>query len=532
MRRVASALAPIVCLFLLTESAFGQRGVGDWSTGGFDAQRSSWVRADPKISAAALKKPGFSLDWKLDLNEKKAGQHLLSPPLLIDFYIGYKGFRSLAFVGSGADGVVGIDSDLGRVEWKKNFGTAGASRSGSEACRGGLAEITRPAGIAYPPLTTMFRGFGRGTPAKSGVGAPGEGAVTVKQALARMETVPPASPKPTPQPLTTARRATIPDNNPFAPRVQSVYILTPDGKLHALYVSNGEEPNPAVSFLRPGANASGLIVIDNVAYASTSGGCGGVENGVWSLDMPAKKAAHWKSGSAFVSAPAVGPDGTLYVASGVELVALEERTLAPKGSHKLSKGEFKSMPVVFNLNGKDYVAVASDDGRLHLLNTASLKDATAVTPVFSSTGFNPGALASWQDAAGGRWILSPASGPDVMKAGFSAGNGQVSSGAVVAWKVTEAGGAVRLQPGWVSRDLTSPVTPIIVGDVIFAVSGGTQSKNAVLYALDSATGQELWNSGDTIKGFVHRGGLSSGGSKIYVATQDGTQYAFGFPIEH
>jgi outer membrane protein assembly factor BamB len=53
-----------------------------------------------------------------------------------------------------------------------------------------------------------------------------------------------------------------------------------------------------------------------------------------------------------------------------------------------------------------------------------------------------------------------------------------------------------------------------------------------LYALDASTGKELWNSGDTITSFVHSGGLSAGGSRVYVSDYEGTQYAFGFPIEH
>jgi outer membrane protein assembly factor BamB len=483
------------------------------------------VRGDAKISLAAMKKPGFTLDWKLNLNTAATGDHLLSPPLLIDFYIGYRGFRSLAFVGSGSNGVAAIDSDLGRIEWSKNLQTSAATRGTSGPCTDEVARIARPVNVAYPPLSMSFRGFGRGTPARSAVGEPGEGAVTVKPALARLSTVPPVSPKPTPQPA-AARRA-APENNPFAPRVQYVYVLTSDGKVHSLYVSNGEEPNAAVPFISSGANTSVMTVVDNVAYVSTSNGCGGVENGVWSVDLRSGKTAHWKSEASSTTGPAFGPDGTIYVASGRELVALQERTLAPKGSFKLGGGEFRSHPVVFEWKGKDLIAAPSTDGRLHLLNTASLNTALASTPAFSATA----AVASWQDARGERWVLAPA-GPEVSKAGLATGNGPVRNGAVVAWKVVEQDGAAKLQPGWVSRDLTSPVTPIIVGDVIFALSGGEKGSNAVLYALDSATGKEVWSSGDMIKGFVPQGGLSAGGSRVYVSTQDGTQYAFGFPIEH
>jgi len=68
---------------------------------------------------------------------------------------------------------------------------------------------------------------------------------------------------------------------------------------------------------------------------------------------------------------------------------------------------------------------------------------------------------------------------------------------------------------------------------VFALSSGSASSRAILYALDSTTGKELWNSGEAMSTFVRTtGGLAAGGSHVYVATQDGTQYAFGFPIEH
>ena len=89
-----------------------------------------------------------------------------------------------------------------------------------------------------------------------------------------------------------------------------LHVLASDGMMHAMYVSNGEEPEPAVKFLAPNANAQGLIVVDNVAYVTTSGGCGGVADGVWALDLESKQVTSWAGKVAGTTGPALGPDGT------------------------------------------------------------------------------------------------------------------------------------------------------------------------------------------------------------------------------
>ena len=58
-----------------------------------------------------------------------------------------------------------------------------------------------------------------------------------------------------------------------------------------------------------------------------------------------------------------------------------------------------------------------------------------------------------------------------------------------------------------------------------------RSTPAVLYALDAATGKDLWSSGTTMTSFA-RAGLSAGGGQVYVVTFDNTLYAFGIPMEH
>jgi len=121
-------------------------------------------------------------------------------------------------------------------------------------------------------------------------------------------------------------------------------------------------------------------------------------------------------------------------------------------------------------------------------------------------------------------------------------NGAVTKGALVAFTVVDQNGAPTLQAQWVSRDLASPVTPAVVNGVVFALASGEvagataaqraqRSAPAVLYAIDAATGKELWTSGTTITSFVRGVGPSAGDSQVYVVTQDGTLYAFGMPAE-
>jgi outer membrane protein assembly factor BamB len=173
------------------------------------------------------------------------------------------------------------------------------------------------------------------------------------------------------------------------------------------------------------------------------------------------------------------------------------------------------------------IAATTKDGRVHVFNSANLNAPLASSAALQAT--NPGALASWQDLSGTRWILVP------------------TNNAVAALKVVEQGGSVSLQVGWTSRDLVAPLPPTIINGVAFVTSSGEfrtsdskmtavqragRSGKAVIYALDATTGKELWNSGTAITSFARGNAISGGMGQIYLTTYDGTIYAFGFPMEH
>jgi len=346
-----------------------------------------------------------------------------------------------------------------------------------------------------------------------------------------------------------------------------VFAIAPDGKLHQLSLLKGFDflTAPAV-FLPANARATGLIGVDNYIYAATVGRCGGVPDGIWTTDTsnPGKSVTAWKPEGVTLAGtvgPAFGTDGRIYVATGdggsangsysASVVSLEPKTLSVKDSFSAGKSGFVTSPVVIRYKGRDLVAALNGDGKLYLLDGASPggkdhKTALSVSAKFASFsgGYTPGALASWQSADGATWILVPVAGPLAADAKFPAANGPVTKGAIVAFKIVDVNGAPSLAAGWVSRDMTSPLPPMVINGVVFAVGSGLyygaessltaaqrrqRSAPAVLYALDGVSGAELWNSGTILSTPSYSGGISSVFSTVFMTTTDNTLWAFGFP---
>jgi outer membrane protein assembly factor BamB len=203
--------------------------------------------------------------------------------------------------------------------------------------------------------------------------------------------------------------------------------------------------------------------------------------------------------------------GTSPYASSI--IALERRTL--KLRDRLQQdAPFTSPPVIFSEGEKTYLAAVSASG-LYVLDAGSLGGADHRTPL--TVAAEPGArfsgdgVATWRDAANTRWILTEA------------------NGAIVAFKIAPSDRRPVLERVWISRTMPSPRVPIIVNDVVFALASGSAGGNAVLYALDPATGKDLWNSGSTMTAPASAG-LSAGTGQVHVVTTDNTVWAFGIPL--
>jgi hypothetical protein len=214
---------------------------------------------------------------------------------------------------------------------------------------------------------------------------------------------------------------------------------------------------------------------------------------------------------------------------------------------------------VFDYKGKEYTVQSSKECRIWLLDTSALggedhRTPTYRTPLvcneevnFQSAGIW-GALSTWEDTDGTRWVIMPFWGPKHSKFTAPREHGQVVHGGVAAFKLEERAGKIQLTPAWLSRDMYNADPAVITNGVVFAYGNGedaTQSTpdvglafntsenriagsgHATLYALDARTGDELWSSGDQITSFNHFTSLSTANGRVYIGTYDGKLYCFG-----
>lgn len=504
----------------------------DWLTHSGDPQRTGWQQAETTITKANVKE--LQLLWKMKLpgNEQKA-LHSLMEPIILGRIITNRGFKEVAFVGGSSDNIYAVDVDLAKILWQKHFQYSSETPQSTNSfwlCPGGLTATP----TVGPPVIVRS----------------GSTAVVGR------------------------------------PAVRGIYVVSRDGQLHQLNLTIGEDIAPPAKFLPPNGKPYSLNIVDNVIYTTTGQRCAGNPNGVYALDLADMKVTSWLSnggGLWGLAGAAVGTDGTIYAevgdgphdqAKGIysdTFVALEPKTLKLKDWYTPSNREWITKrdldmnvtPVVFPYKGRDLLVGSGKEGRLFLLDSKSLGGENHRTPLFRTELISNeevdfagrgtwGSLASWEDASGTRWVLAPIWGPLHSAMKFPITNGDAPEGSIAAFKVEDVNGKTVLTPAWVSRNLTIPAPPVIANGVVFALSSGEfvrqanenqgglfspqqraeKSVHAILYALDAATGKELYSSGDSIESFTHFAGMAVANGRVYFTTFDNTLYSFGFPLEH
>ncbi len=509
MRRFAAvALTSAACAGI----ANAQGRPLDWPFYGGDAQRTGWEKSDIRITKDNVK--DFQLVLKRKLDNKQNGPRSLTPPVVIGLLISYRGFKELAFVAGNSDNIWSIDVDTDRMFWQKHFDyVADNPRTGgsSPLCSGSVTvtpSLTPPTNFAARPRPAAPPAAGASTtpnPARAMLGSPTFG-----------------SPRP-------------------------AFALSSDGKLHLLNTSNGDDVVPAMSFIPANARASSLVISEGAMYTTTSGGCGGAPNAVWAIDLAgdAKVVSFpLNDGAPALGGLAFATDGTLYTQSGGKLLALAPKTLELKQSFTAPGGGSNpnpATPVVFSYKERDLVVSASPDGRLYVLDGHSLDNGPlSATPQITSSDHGIwGGLSSWLDADGVRWVLAPVWGPVSSGLNVPVTNGAAPNGSIVAFKLEDVDGKPTLTPSWVSRDMSSPEPPVITSGMVFALSAGEYGRDerpksgshATLYALDGATGKEMYSTGNQVTAAGNLTGITIANGRVYFTTNDSVLYAFGIYLE-
>jgi outer membrane protein assembly factor BamB len=511
MRRISTTL-------LIATGCLAAWGA-DWLTDGNNPQRTNWQKDEKILTTANVK--SMRLLWKVKLDNEPRQMHALFPPLIAERVNTSSGVRQVALETGVSDNLYAIDVETGKVLWRKHF----------------ISSYTPPAN-------------------QRGAGILCPGGITATPVLA-----------------------------PAGPGKYTVYTASWDGSLHQLNLADGEDVKPPAKFMPPNGKPYGLNLWNNVIYTHTAQGCGGNPNMVYTFDLATGKVGSWGPAGGGMwgrEGPAISSNGTMYTGTGdgnfnPEIGAFGNGIVGIKQNPQTKAAELvdyygpsnaawlwkrdldmQVTPAIFNYKGKELMIDAGKECRLYLLDTESIGGDDHRTPLyrsplicnedvnFASAGIW-GSLATWEDARGTRWALTPFWGAKHSAFKAPVEYGEVKNGAIAAFKVEVRSGKWQLTPAWISRDMNRAEPPVIANGIVFAYGSGEDtdqaypdvglddvanrripgSTRAVLYALDAETGKELWSSGDQIAAWNHWSGLSVANGRVYIGTFDSVLYCFG-----
>jgi outer membrane protein assembly factor BamB len=514
------AAAWLCAMFLGPYAAVGQStGTAEWRTGSYDQQRDGWQRDEGKLTTSNVH--DMRLLWKVKTDNVSMGMQSFREPLIIPGVQTASGVKTLAILAGSSNDVYAIDAGSGTIVWQMRL-----KWSSDE-----------------PQDTEIGGGF-----------------------------------------ICTKALTATPVVSPDGPARRLIYVLSSDGYLHTLDLSTGGESRQPIQMLpKIYGKAYGLNLRDNVVYTVTGQGCGGIPNKLYAVDLSTGKAISSSVGQGGIfgtAGPSIGSDGTIYLETGdggynpaagqlstsVLAFTSANDTLTLKDYYTPSNHEWLTIrdldmnvtPVVFPYKGRDLLVGSGKEGRYFLMDSRSLGGSNHEVPLYHSplisnanvnfqTEGTWGSLASWESRNGIRWVLAPIGGPVAVS--FPISYGATPNGSVIALRLTDKGGKLKLTPAWLSRDMMTAEPPVVANGVVFVLASGEftgqandvdgglyswqervkRSIPARLYALDAETGKVLYSSENQVTSFLHQSGIAVAGGRTIFGTFDGTIYCFGLP---
>jgi outer membrane protein assembly factor BamB len=501
----------------------GEATLVDWLTDGGDIQRTGWNRSEKILTKDNVK--DLRLMWKLETGNEPRALHALMPVLVVGRLKTANGVKQIGFVNGISDNLYAFDVETGRILWKKHWTYVPADEGG----RGG-SQVTDPKHLGF-----LRPGGSSDTPVIGPEDAQGR---------------------------------------------RPIYFITGDGMLHILDAATGEDLQPGY-MIHTGKGWS-LNLVGNVLWEENI--YAGISVAAVRLDDPEHRVMTFNSGSGGAwgrRGVTVDSTGTAWMTTGDGVYAPESRQYAnsvvgvhivdgqlrlkdyytPRNWEWLRKRDLdpNNTPTIFTYKGRELMAASGKECRMYLLDPKQPGGADHQTPLYRGPLFcneevdfqdmgSWGALSTWEDASGTRWVLAPFWGP--VHSQFTApimNEPLPKDGGVAAFRLEDVNGKQQLTPAWVSRDMHRGEPVIIVNGMVFGYGSGEETKQAwpdiglqfdstiraskgtraTIYALDAQTGKELWSSGDQMHQWNHFSGITVVNGRVYLGTYDGTLYCFG-----
>jgi outer membrane protein assembly factor BamB len=496
----------VAVLFMGARGAIAQ---SDWTTWGYDQERTGWNKAEAVLSKDNVSR--LELKWTAQLGTAPDNLVLstITAPLVVTASTPQGPAKLVIVVGSD-NTVYAIRADTGKIAWQRKFPNNSIPKNKPDA---------------------MCSNTQNATP------------VIDKSA-------------------------------------QIIYVNATDGKIRGLNLLDGEDRMPPTSYIPEFARNWSFNLIDNVVYTSLGRGCNEATAQVDAMDTSdGRRLTTFFTGAARIGGawgrggPVRGPKG-IYVQTsdgpydpatakfGNTVMALNFKDLRLLDS--FTPADWKDLnakdldlgsanPLIFPFKNWTLVASSGKQTVVYLLDANNLGGPDHHTPLYQSPRWGNdilrpfgmgvwGAMASWEDSLGNRWILMPMWGPPAKDAPpFRYMYGDADNGSVMAFQVVVENDKPALVPVWRSRDMHVPDPPVVANGVVYALQTGenttlrvdtpktrvTPVTNAVLYAYDAETGKELYSSKDAIDSWTHFSEPVVANGMVYISTWDARVYAFG-----
>jgi outer membrane protein assembly factor BamB len=566
-------LAAAAAALLFSGVSYGQ----NWLTDGGDTVRSGWQKDEHTLTKENVK--GLKLLWTIKTDVQPHALHSLMTPLVVEDVPTSSGKKEMVYVLGVSDELYAIDTATHKIAWEKHFTYAAL-----------------PPRQQGPPPEAAPGSAAPGGPARNTPGAaaaPGAGGAAQPAAGARAGA--PARPAGAPGGSDMRGSTTEPKHFNFlnpngstdvpvigpanAQGIRPIYVVDGGGNLHTLSDVTGEDMNPTVGM---GVQSKFALQLykDSIIFGYSGGIISASVGG--GMSTITKSTGFGRSGGLWGRrGPAIDSQGIVWTTTGDGQYDAEKNMLANSiVGFEMKDGAWhvkdwftppnwawlwhrdldpNNTPTIFNFKGKELMAASGKECRVYLLDPKNAGGSTHMEPLYKTplicneavdfqNAGSWGALSSWEDPSGTRWVIVPFWGPAHSKFKFPITNTpETKEGGEAAFKVVDKNGKPELEPVWVSRDMHRGEPPVIADGMIFAYGSGentqqawadiglnfdstiraSKGERAVIYVLDAMTGKELWTSGDQIAGFNHFSALTVSNGKLYLGTYDGNLYCFG-----